>query len=320
MNLLQLWAELRARGLAAQWVPPDGLRMLGPKHGIDDALRRAIRHHKSALLAILQAGPSPSLSLLRREGELAPLILIPGLAALPQGFHPLANSSSWRRPLYGLAYPEPDEAPRELPGLVAHFAALLERCEGPYHLGGHSLGGLVALHLADRLAQTDRAPQTLILLDSYRPTPENRQNAEQDLRDWFVQQLTLSLGAQPQKLNSCAARDDSDFLAQLAHPDSWPEGLPSGLDPSIVAQAWARTIQGHAYHLGFTDLSYDRRVLLVEAAVESAFKRAGHRWQGFFPRLETKRMEADHEGLLRPEQADQLAQWLEAQMEPPSSA
>ena len=87
-------------------------------------------------------------------------------------------------PFYGVSLgdlPASQDPADLLPALAERFLpdlrAVLPR--GPYHLGGYSLGGLVALEVARRLVADGEKVDLLALLDVYGPNyPKRRKGAE----------------------------------------------------------------------------------------------------------------------------------------------
>ncbi|HEY2848994.1 MAG TPA: amino acid adenylation domain-containing protein [Gemmatimonadaceae bacterium] len=78
------------------------------------------------------------------------------------------------QPFYGLQAPgaEGEAAPLErVEEMAAHYATAIRRVqpEGPYHIGGHSFGGIVALEIARLLAAGGEPTALLALIDTFVP-------------------------------------------------------------------------------------------------------------------------------------------------------
>lgn len=120
------------------------------------------------------ATSSVLLCTLSRGGEGAPVYLIPSAGFTPLSLVRLARSISPRRPVHSFAYAgmEDDRPPhRTLEAMAtAYLAELLARSpRGPYLLGGHCLGGAVALEMALQLEARGEAVARLVVLDSMAP-------------------------------------------------------------------------------------------------------------------------------------------------------
>ena len=93
------------------------------------------------------------------------------------------------QPFYGLQVPGPDASPpveSRIEDMAAHYITALRtiQLQGPYLLGGWSLGGVIAFEMAQQLHQQGQEVALLALLDSWLPTPDQRpaKNDEADPR------------------------------------------------------------------------------------------------------------------------------------------
>lgn len=76
------------------------------------------------------------------------------------------------QPLYGIEHPAVDgPLPRHFEDWTSHHRAVFDRLglEGPYHLAGHSFGGVIAMEIASQLADEGHEIAWLALIDSIRP-------------------------------------------------------------------------------------------------------------------------------------------------------
>jgi thioesterase domain-containing protein len=111
---------------------------------------------------------------LSREGAGAPLYLVPSAGLTPLSLVALARAISPRRPVHAFAYAgmEDDRPPhRTLEAMATTYLMELraQSPRGPYLLGGHCLGGSVALEMALQLEASGVAVARLVLLDSIAP-------------------------------------------------------------------------------------------------------------------------------------------------------
>ncbi|HEY7141942.1 MAG TPA: alpha/beta fold hydrolase [Methylomirabilota bacterium] len=111
---------------------------------------------------------------LDRGGDGAPLYLVPSAGLTPLSLVRLARAISPRRPVHAFAYAGmEDDAPphRTLPEMATAYVAELlgGRAQGPYLLGGHCFGGLVALEIALQLEARGEAVACLVVLDAIAP-------------------------------------------------------------------------------------------------------------------------------------------------------
>ncbi|MEK8074076.1 non-ribosomal peptide synthetase [Rhodococcoides navarretei] len=104
---------------------------------------------------------------LREAGEGAPVFCIHPILGLSWCYTGLGNYVD--NPLYGLQTPTPDELPTTLSQLASRYVDEICRVasEGPVHLLGWSLGGVIAHEVAVQLVTSGRRVASLVLLDAH---------------------------------------------------------------------------------------------------------------------------------------------------------
>jgi acyl-coenzyme A synthetase/AMP-(fatty) acid ligase/thioesterase domain-containing protein len=127
-------------------------------------LRRRPAKGEDLVIALQPAGARP------------PLFLVAGAGGLGVGLMPLAKHLGPQQPTYALQAHALER--RGVPDWSVRAAARrhvrnLRRIqpEGPYHVGGHSFGGLVALEIAHQLRDAGEEVALLVVLDSFPPDP-----------------------------------------------------------------------------------------------------------------------------------------------------
>ena len=108
---------------------------------------------------------------LKTGGSLPPFFCVHALDGGVDGFRLLAEKLSPERPFYGIRSPSLDgdlSDIESMEALAAHYVD--EMCaiqpQGPYFIGGYSMGGRVAFAMAHRLKELDQKVGLLVLLDS----------------------------------------------------------------------------------------------------------------------------------------------------------
>jgi len=159
-----------------------------------------------ALTTLLRAGTIEKLARVLRERAAAsptsPLVQIAAGASRPPffcvhaiggnvlGYLELARRMSPDQPVFGLQAPGVDghSRPRDtVEALAEHFLTALREVQpnGPYHLGGHSFGGIVAFEMAQQLRSHSEEVRLLALIDV--PVPSQRESPALDDAERLVQ-------------------------------------------------------------------------------------------------------------------------------------
>jgi thioesterase domain-containing protein/acyl carrier protein len=116
--------------------------------------------------------PRPLVIALKSSGSRPPFFGIPGSMGHPLALYELARLCDPEQPFFGLQYPEdtPERPyPTRIEDLAARFLPKLRAIqpEGPYRLGGHSFGGVVAFELAQQLVALGQEVSLLVLFDTW---------------------------------------------------------------------------------------------------------------------------------------------------------
>ncbi|HYO74527.1 MAG TPA: thioesterase domain-containing protein, partial [Archangium sp.] len=191
--------------------------------------------------------------------------------------------------------------------------------EGPYLLGGWSLGGTLAYEMAKELRRQGQEVALLVLLDSFAPT--GRPTPEPDpatLLAGFAADLARSAGRElsltPESLTGLSPEKQLHTLwthvreAGLLPPGTGLEELQVLME---VARANLRAVAGYSPE------PYEGRMLLLRArdARRGAGVDATHGWGRLAASVLTvEDLPGDHHGILRAphvhELAERLTRWL----------
>ncbi len=166
------------------------------------------------------ASRSPLVAI-RPDGEGRPFFCVHPAGGIVYCFRELARRFGEGRPFYAFQAPGLDGEGEPLTSLEAMAALYLDEVrrvqpEGPYHLGGWSLGGIVAFEMARRLVERGERVATLALLDTMAPAAVPKVGPAPEVVDRFA-----ALGRE---------------VAALAIGDG---GLPAGDDPEADAALMA---------------------------------------------------------------------------------
>lgn len=131
-----------------------------------DALARRLRHPD-------RTDSGSPLVALRATGTQPPFFCVPGGNGPGFNFRPLSELLGGDQPFY--AFHVATEAGAAMPATIREwvdrFLPELRRVQprGPYRLGGHSFGGMIAYAMAERLAREGETIELLVLFDVFAP-------------------------------------------------------------------------------------------------------------------------------------------------------
>ncbi|MYT22174.1 hypothetical protein GTW69_18055, partial [Streptomyces sp. SID7760] len=199
----------------------------------------------------------------------------------------------------------PDATVEEL--AAAHLKALRRvRPTGPYHLAGWSFGGLLAYEMAVQLRAAGQEVAILALLDTGYPESGHVPDDENELLEWFHEDLARSAGFDPTDQNlsvlRSALRSVADTPARLAvlAEQVEREGFAPGLDPRDLARHYAAFRTGLRAAATYRPPAPPCPVLFLQSTT-GARERAADRWAARVGAGLTRHDAAtDHYGLMRP--------------------
>lgn len=256
---------------------------------------------------------------LRAEGQGPALFCIHPVVGLAWGYSSLLRHLDPTRPVYGLQAPGLREGalPQSLEALAEQQLALIRdlQPQGPYHLLGWSMGGLLAHCIAERLEQAGETVAGLTLLDAY-PYVQDQAPADQ------VTQVRLALNflgfEDPDLAGELGSMEAlCDFLCRAYQVDRHP--LLADLGEARVAVI-ARLRGVIANHLAllrrYRPGKVRARARFLRAArgsdpgLHGAVLHAAGDWAGHLGGLEIHDIDCRHQEMMDPEPAAAVAAWL----------
>jgi thioesterase domain-containing protein/acyl carrier protein len=296
--------------------------------GIEKRLGRAL-----PLVTLFAAPTLESLAaILSQDGGLprrSPLVAVEPRGALVPFFcvHPvggnvlcyvdLARHLAPEQPFYALQTPDHGDG-RRLPASIEEMAARYLRelqpvqPQGPYRLGGWSMGGLVAFEMARQLVREGHRVDLVALIDTLPPAAEPGPSPDEaELVAWFAQDLARLLGhdigIRPDDLRPLPAREKLRHVVRLAHaasllPQDFGLAQITPLFEVFAANLKASRLYAPEPYSGDLALWFSEQTL----AAFSPEVRAG--WNRLaLGGVEMSTLPGDHYGLLRRPQVERLA-------------
>ena len=211
-------------------------------------------------------------------------------------YRPLAESLAGTRPVFGLQARGLDEGEPagSFDQMVDLYLAAIRAAQpaGPYRLAGWSMGGALALALADRLRGAGEAVAPVVLIDTRPPAAWRRELADGALG--VLGPLAQGLGADPEALVAALDGAVPDAEAVVAALESLRgEPLPGPFRRVV------RVLVRHASIYVDAELpASDERAVLVRALSGDALDPAD--WAPLLPDLTVRNVLGTHDELLDP--------------------
>jgi len=202
------------------------------------------------------------------------------------------------------AISDPAAVASSLAGLVTDYTRRIRSVQpdGPYTLGGWSMGGVIAFEVARSLEQAGADVDLLVLLDAPFALPAGSPAGDAELAARFVEDAAYSLG-----MDAAGAPDPA--ITPVAGQLAWLAArLPGGtgiLTDDIDAQLQRRFDVFAAHHrlmAGYQPAGGGvRAATLIVSATRSLNAPAGVHWQGQLNgEVSVLPVDSDHYAFLRP--------------------
>jgi acyl-CoA synthetase (AMP-forming)/AMP-acid ligase II/thioesterase domain-containing protein/acyl carrier protein len=291
------------------------------------------------LAQVLQIGTeaplSPSLVELQPQGHPPPFFCVHGLGGEVVSFAELARQLAPDQPFYGLQTPKRhgvQEPFAQLEALAAHYLHAMRSAqpEGPYYLGGYSMGGSVAFEMAQQLHAQGQPVALLALLDHAPPLWPNRRAAWwsptflttflKNIPYWIVDDLIRADGSGGflTRLRSKARLFKSRIrnLLTKTPADAIKNEIEGMFDVSRIPEEFRLALEAnYALYRNYVPKVYPGRVTLFRARTRPFAERKSydldwHRLAG--GGLEIIAIPGNHSSILKEPHVRSLAQRLQA--------
>ncbi|HET9894389.1 MAG TPA: amino acid adenylation domain-containing protein [Streptosporangiaceae bacterium] len=306
MRLIDLIAERTGADLtpAAVFLHPTPRQLAAHIGTLFSAASASPAGSASPAASASPAGPLVPLS--SGTAGLPPLILIHAIGGTITDYTALASELSVTYSVHGLQAPglsEPSDTPETLGELVARYAAIIRAAfpEGPYHLAGWSMGGVIAYELARMFGRDGSEVGLVALLDAPFSVPADRRSDPEFLTWQFVHDAAQSLGLD--ELPDTPAGQLFDWLAAAI-----------GGGPELTSQLRNRLEVFSAHYRllsGYDPAEPVRAPAVIVSASDSPNAPAGTRWHALLNGLVVD-VDGDHYSFLRPPAVGAVAKAITA--------
>ncbi|MET0399846.1 MAG: amino acid adenylation domain-containing protein, partial [Longimicrobiaceae bacterium] len=281
----------------------------------------------AALLREETAGGEASpLVPIRASGERAPLFFVHPVGGDVLCYAPLARHLGAAQPFYalrsrGLDGGGPDPAPAPVEAMAADYLDALRAAQpdGPYRLGGWSMGGVVAFEMARRLEAAGEAVDALVLVDSVAPALAGLDAPEDEatLMRTFAADLGVPLDGLRSADDGSAPGDARESLGRVLEA-----AVRAGVVPPDVGleQVWRLygTFRANLRAMyEYRPARYGGRVTLLRAAEHDRAEADTLGWETVAGGgVEVRAVPGSHFTLVREPNAAELARVLAELLEP----
>jgi enterobactin synthetase component F len=259
-------------------------------------------------------GLAPMIALARGEPGRAPLFVIHPAGGIAWNYRALARALQPARDVHGLQSPvlDPEQPlPHSIDALAADYATRIvaQQPDGPVHLLGWSVGGIIAQAIAVHLQAQRREVGALVLLDAY---PSECWRAEPEPDPVAALRALLAIaGHDPEAHPDLDSRER--IVAFLRRGGSALGNLPDPVLDGVVRAVTGtnRLIRDHHHR------RYDGALVHVRAANDHAQRPQLQSllWQAHASRVEALPLPFLHAELTGRDAVAQLAPWLSARLQ-----
>jgi len=233
-----------------------------------------IEHLTSILRRPANPVPRSSLVALRPGGSKRPLFLIHPAGGHVFPYVHLAHYLGPDQPCYGLqarGLEEGHDPHTRIEDMAAYYIKALQtvQLEGPYLLGGWSMGGVVAFEMAQQLHAQGQRVALLALLDARMPTPDEK-FAEEDFAARLLVDFVRYFGLSLDPWESLSRLPKEELLTRVLEQAKRASLVPQELEVSHahrfvqLLKTDFRATRNYVLHL------YPSRVTLFKASEELA--------------------------------------------------
>jgi thioesterase domain-containing protein/acyl carrier protein len=234
--------------------------------------------HRAAPKTVQVSEAHSTLVPLRASGSKPPLFCIHPDHGLVLFYQALVNRLPPDQPVYGLQSVGVDsgEAPlMSLEEMAARYIQDIRRFQprGPYHLGGYSLGGVLAAEMARQLHADGQSAGLLALFDTYAPVAYQQNLIDKPRLRRMAGHLQLLKGSTPKDaLHSLSQKTREALSGKKADWQKAAEELAGSLAPERLAALQTVILANEAAFFRYQTPAYPARATLFRAAEVSVFE------------------------------------------------
>jgi amino acid adenylation domain-containing protein len=254
-----------------------------------------------------------------RDTDQAPFFCVHPIGGNVLCYLDLARHLAPDQPFYALQTPDDRPPAKSIEEMAARYLAEVRHVQpqGPYRLGGWSMGGLVAFAMARQLAAEGQAPEILALIDTLPPETATAPATDEELVASFAQDMARLLGSNvgisPEELRSLPEQEKLGHVVRLGHSAGL---LPADFGLAQIEPLFATFAANLQASRAYAPEPYTGRLTLWVSEATAAFYAAAlDAWSRLVPAgLDRTLLPGDHYSLLRRPAVERLARELTARL------
>ncbi|MGW8768955.1 amino acid adenylation domain-containing protein, partial [Streptomyces sp. NPDC055815] len=219
----------------------------------------------------------------RTGGARTPLVFVHPVGGDVLCYAELAELLGEDQPFYALQVPDTELTSVE--AMAAHYVTAVREAlpEGPYRLGGWSMGGVIALEMAAQLTAAGAEVELLTVIDlMVEPGPaEGEPVSDEQLLSWFARDLAGLAGVD---WELPVEAFDGRPPVEVLHAEARGAGaLSEDIDLDTLSAIVGRFRNNYRALLGYAPSGFAGRVVSLRAADGGATVETANRWMRYFP-------------------------------------
>jgi len=235
-----------------------------------------------------------SLVNIQAHGSLQPFFCVHPVQGTVFSYYNLSRHMGSNQPFYGLqaqGLPETPPVYRSIEAMAAHYIDRIQEIQpqGPYSLGGWSVGGVIAFEMAQQLERSGQRVASLILIDSYAPKDADETEPFADISSAVI--FLERLGVAEEKIEDFRHLAFDAQVAFMLEQAQRAEVVPEEVTANQALLAW---------HIGnataiYQPVAYHGRTLLLKASESPHSEEPTNGWSPYIGnQLDARRVPGTH--------------------------
>ena len=208
---------------------------------------------------------------IRPDGTRPPFFCVHPIGGNVMCYAELARHLSNNQPFYGIEASSPAVENESMERMAARYvnALLTVHQQGPFLLGGWSMGGMVAYEMAQQLLRQGNDVGLLVLLDSFPldPRENDRSMNEKQMLEMFIEDMAALSGQKTASLTEAGKSASIDEHLALSMVEVKKAGIVSeDIDLAKFSQLWRQYRNNYQALVHYEPQKYKGKITLIMTA------------------------------------------------------